>query len=62
LFRVVYQIDVNAANAEAAAEDAHETMIAPWASRPILTVIDDRGDCTEIDLNDAPDPPEDEVP
>jgi hypothetical protein len=50
LFRVVYEIDVNAANPAEAAQYAHRLMVDPASMPPILTVIDHRGNRTAIDL------------
>ena len=51
LFRVVYVIDVNAADAKAAARETHETMIDPDSQAPVLHVLDPEGHETTIDLS-----------
>ena len=51
LFRVVYIIDVNAADAKAAARETHETMIDPDSLPPVLHVLDPEGNQTTIDLS-----------
>ena len=50
LFRVVYQIDVNAANPVEAALDAYRLMVDPASMAPILTVIASDGEQIEVDL------------
>jgi hypothetical protein len=50
LFRVVYVIDVNAADPRAAAELVHRIMTDPRSMPPVLQVIDFRGKVVEIDL------------
>jgi hypothetical protein len=51
LFRVVYMIDVNAADVREAAEFAGRIMTDPDSLRPVLQVIDSKGVCTEVDLS-----------
>ena len=51
LFRVVYIIDVNAADAKAAARETHETMIDPDSQAPVLHVLDAEGNQNTIDLS-----------
>lgn len=56
LFRVVYVIDVNAANPIDAARDAHRIMAHPESQPPALEVIDHRGHTASVDLSEkAPD-------
>ena len=52
LFRVVYMIDVDAADAREAAEYTHRIMTDPESLRPVLQVIDSKGNSTEIDLSE----------
>jgi hypothetical protein len=52
LYRVVYAIDVNAADAHQAAECAYEIMSDPDSMRPVLQVIDSKGHGTEVDLSE----------
>jgi hypothetical protein len=56
LFRVVYVIDVNVADARQAAEDAHHIMSDPAAMAPILHILDHAGKVTTIDLTRGADP------
>jgi len=51
LYRVVYIIDVNAADPKEAAEFTHQIMTDPGSLRPVLHVIDETGRRVEIDLN-----------
>jgi hypothetical protein len=51
LFRVVYIIDVNAGDVREAAEYTHRIMTDPTSLRPVLHVIDSKGNNTEIDLS-----------
>lgn len=51
LYRVVYIIDVNGANAMGAARVAHQTMTDPKALSPVLLVLDPEGNETTIDLS-----------
>ena len=51
LFRVVYVIDVNAADAKTAARETHETMIDPDSLPPVLHVLAPEGHETTIDLS-----------
>ena len=52
LFRIVYIIDVNSADAHGAAEYAHRIMTDPNSMLPVLHVVDFNGACTEIDLSE----------
>jgi hypothetical protein len=49
-FRVVYEIDVPASDAHAAAESVWRIIKAPDSLPPVLTVIDVQGKRTVIDL------------
>jgi len=51
LFRVVYIIDVNSGDVREAAEYTHRIMSDPESLRPILHVIDSKGNSTEVDLS-----------
>jgi len=51
LYRVVYIIDVNAADPKEAAEFTHQIMTDPDSLRPVLHVIDGDGGRVEIDLS-----------
>jgi len=51
LYRVVYIIDVNAADPKEAAEFTHQIMTDPDSLRPVLHVIDEGGRRVEIDLS-----------
>jgi len=51
LYRVVYIIDVNAADPTEAAEFTHQIMTDPDSLRPVLHVIDEDGGRVEIDLS-----------
>jgi hypothetical protein len=51
LFRVVYIIDVNAGDVREAAEYTHRIMTDPDSLRPVLHVIDTKGNSTEVDLS-----------
>jgi len=51
LYRVVYIIDVNAADPKGAAEFTHQIMTDPDSLRPVLHVIDQDGGRVEIDLS-----------
>ncbi len=51
LFRVVYIIDVNAGDIREAAEYTHRIMSDPESLRPLLHVIDFKGNSTEVDLS-----------
>jgi len=51
LYRVVYIIDVNAADSKEAAEFTHRIMTDPNSLRPVLHVIDESGRRVEIDLS-----------
>ena len=50
LYRAVYVIDVNAANAHQAAERAYQIMIDPQSMRPVLYLLDDDGSQSIVDL------------
>lgn len=52
LFRAVYVIDVNAANATDAAKTAHRLMSDPDSQPPVLEIIDARGDVANNDLSE----------
>ena len=52
LFRVVYDIDVNATDEKHAAEAAWQMMRAEDAFDPILMVVDSDGKQTQLDLTD----------
>ncbi len=56
LWRVVYTIDVNAANAHKAAERAYEIMTDPQSLRPVLHILDGGGSETTVDLAEEPAP------
>jgi hypothetical protein len=51
LWRAVYAIDVSAADAQQAAERAYQIMRDPQSLRPVLDVLDSKGDCTRVDLS-----------
>jgi hypothetical protein len=51
LFRVVYVIDINAANPRAAAEYVHHIMTDPESMAPAFQVIDHAGTPVTIDLS-----------
>jgi hypothetical protein len=51
LYRVVYIIDVNAADVHDAAEYVHRIMSDPESLPPVLHVIDERGESAKIDLS-----------
>ena len=51
LFRVVYFIDVNAANARDAADFTHQIMVDPESLLPVLQVIDHAGTTVTVDLS-----------
>jgi len=51
LFRVVYIIDVNSSDICEAAEYTHRIMSDPNSLRPVLHVIDSKGNSTEVDLS-----------
>ena len=52
LFRVVYVIDVNAADANAAAVESYRIMTGPDSLSPVLQIIDYKGYATTIDLSE----------
>ena len=51
LFRVIYIIDVNASDAQEAAEFTHQIMTDPQSMAPVLQVIDHEGTVVKIDLS-----------
>lgn len=51
LYRVVYIIDVNAADPKEAAEFTHQIMTDPESLPPFLNVIDEGGKRVDIDLS-----------
>jgi len=51
LYRVVYIIDVNAADPKEAAGFTHQIMTDPDSLPPVLHVIDGNGKSIEIDLS-----------
>lgn len=51
LYRVVYIIDVNAADPKEAAEFTHQIMTDPDSLRPVLHIIDEGGKSVKIDLS-----------
>lgn len=51
LFRVVYIIDVNSSDVREAAEYTHHIMTDPKSLRPVLQVIDSKGNTTIVDLS-----------
>ena len=51
LYRVVYIIDINAANPREAAEFTHRIMTDPDSMPPVLHVIDGDGRRVKIDLS-----------
>ncbi len=53
LYRVVYVIDVNATNAQAAAQEAHMIMSDPNSWPPILDTLDKVGHLIRIDLGQS---------
>lgn len=52
LFRVVYEIDVNAADERKAAEQAWQLMRVEDAFEPVLVILDSDGKQTELDLSE----------
>ena len=50
IYRVVYVIDVNAADAHEAADEAHKLMRDPQSWPPVLETMDHRGHLLRIDL------------
>ena len=52
LFRVIYVIDVNAADALEAAKLAHQIMTDPDSMPPVLEVMDHKGNVEKIDLSE----------
>ncbi|MFH1616362.1 MAG: hypothetical protein ABIG61_14905 [Planctomycetota bacterium] len=52
LFRVIYEIDVNAADQRKAAETAWQLMRAEDAFDPVLVILDSEGKQTKLDLSD----------
>ncbi len=59
LFRVVYVIDVNSADAREAALYTHRIMTDPDSLAPVLQVIDSGGKATEVDLSEDDNSPDD---
>jgi hypothetical protein len=53
LFRVVYVIDVIAGNVREAAEYTHRIMTDPDSLRPVLQVVDSKGDSAQVDLSES---------
>ncbi len=51
LYRVVYIIDVNAADPKEAAQYTHQIMTDHDSLRPVLHVIDEGGESVKIDLS-----------
>jgi len=51
LFRVVYVIDVGAANSIDAARQAYRIMVDPDSQPPVLEVVDHQGKVVSIDLS-----------
>jgi hypothetical protein len=52
LYRVVYVIDVGAANVIEAARNAYQMMSDPDSMPPVLEVIDGEGNKTRVDLSE----------
>ena len=52
LFRVIYVIDVNAANSLEAAKLVHQIMTDPDSMPPVLEVMDHEGKVEKIDLSE----------
>ena len=53
LYRVVYMIDIDARNAQQAAERAYDLMKDPQSMRPVLDVLDAAGRRARVDLSEA---------
>jgi len=53
LFRVIYVIDVNAANPREAAEHVHQIMADPESMAPSLQIIDHTGTVVTVDLSET---------
>ena len=51
LYRVVYVIDVEAANPKDAAKKTHKIMTARNSLAPVLEIINSEGKVTKIDLS-----------
>ena len=51
LFRVVYVIDLNAADPKVAAQETHKIFLDPESIPPVLQVLDTQGHETTIDLS-----------
>jgi hypothetical protein len=51
LFRVIYVIDLNAADPKAAAQETHKIFLDPESIPPVLHVLDTQGHETTIDLS-----------
>lgn len=52
MYRIVYVIDVNAANPQQAARCAHRIMIDRASMPPVLYVLDSKGHSTRVDLSE----------
>lgn len=52
LFRVIYVIDVNAADSFEAAKLTHQIMTDPDSMLPVLEVMDQTGEVEKIDLSE----------
>ncbi len=52
LFRVIYIIDVNAANPLEAARLTHQIMTDPESLPPVLEVMNHKGNVEKIDLSE----------
>ena len=52
LFRVIYIIDVNAANVLEAAKLTHQIMTDPDSIPPVLEILDHTGKVVKIDLSE----------
>lgn len=53
LFRVIYSIDVSAANEKKAAETAYQMMRAEDVFDPVLVILDSKGKHTTLDLSES---------
>jgi hypothetical protein len=53
LFRVVYEIDLHAADARDAAEQAYEIMADPQSLPPVLEIVSPNGQVVTIDLSNS---------
>ena len=52
LFRLIYVIDVNAADSFEAAKLTHQIMTDPDSMPPVLEVMDQTGEVEKIDLSE----------